>query len=467
MRYYILLLLFLQFTDTEAQKHDAFTFFGYDSDDIYPIFGGVTVDFNFSPPYMYKEQKKIDFSSYCGACSDSLGNLLFYTNGISIQHRNHNLMQYGDSLNLSYFWYLYQNDSYPVGSGARAIPAPDKPNQYYLFSMGGRDEPSTEQLVLAPLWYSRIDMNQNNGLGRVLQKNKVMLDVPLNEMALVKHGNGRDWWLIVPRLSKNIMYSFLIDPDGVHPPIEQVIGPPYTSLETSSFCTISPDGNTFVRNDTYDGLTFYDIDRCSGLLSNPRLIPFADGYQIISTVFSPNSRYLYLNSIIALMVMDMQAPDPALTLDTVAIYDGFATPLPFSTAFWLPQQHDDKLYYATFNGTLAWHTIHHPNLPGLAADFEQHSIKLPTYNDGSMCRYPNYRLGKLENSPCDTLNFTGSSEGFKHVPYHKPIDQGQTYKVLSPLRGNGIPEVRMPSMLEVCMERALRMKEEKESKNKK
>ncbi len=49
------------------------------------------------------------------------------------------------------------------------------------------------------------------------------------------------------------------------------------------------------------------------------------------------------------------------------------------------------------------HVINHPDLPGEACDVQQHSIELPTYNLFSLPNFPNYRLGPLAGSPCDTI----------------------------------------------------------------
>jgi len=440
MTRYISILLFI-FTQAAliAQKHDAFSFFGYENDSNLPLFGGGTIDFNYDPPKIFKEKKKIDFSTYCGACSDSVGNLLFYTNGISVQNRAHQLIQWGDSINLSFFWHDYQKYGFPIGAISPSVPAPGLPNQYFLFSMGGRDQPATQQIVLAPLWYNRVDMNQNSGLGRMEEKNIVLLDSAQNEMVVVKHGNGRDWWVLAPLLSRPVHYAYLVAKNGINVPLIQEYGPQYDNYEVPSPCSISPDGLTYIRHDSYGGLRIYDFDRCSGQLSNLRIIPYENGFFSIQTTFSPDSRFLYIASFEAMMVMDMHAPDPALTLDTIAVYDGFSSPFPpFDTYFWTSQMHGDKLYYATKNGTRALHVIHRSELPGLAADVEQHGITLPVFNDGTNCRFPNYRLGRWEGSPCDTLAFTGGLDGFVHVPYAQFEDKSDAgYRLLSPLRGSG------------------------------
>ena len=44
----------------------------------------------------------------------------------------------------------------------------------------------------------------------------------------VKHGNGKDWWLICHEYNSNNYDRFLIDENGVHGPFVQSIGMNYT-----------------------------------------------------------------------------------------------------------------------------------------------------------------------------------------------------------------------------------------------
>jgi len=49
------------------------------------------------------------------------------------------------------------------------------------------------------------------------------------------------------------------------------------------------------------------------------------------------------------------------------------------------------------------HVINEPDLPGSACDFQQHAIELPTYNFNSLPNHPNYHLGPVDGSVCDSL----------------------------------------------------------------
>ena len=77
-----------------AQKHDYNWVTGYEFNAPDP-FGNMRIDFNYSPPKVVKENLKMNFTICRGTFSDSMGNLLFYTNGIRIFNKNQQLNQLG------------------------------------------------------------------------------------------------------------------------------------------------------------------------------------------------------------------------------------------------------------------------------------------------------------------------------------------------------------------------------------
>jgi hypothetical protein len=121
--------------------------------------------------------------------------------------------------------------------------------------------------------------------------------------------------------------------------------------------------------------------------------------------FSPSSQYLYGSSSYYLYQIDASSNQPDTTLTTVASWDGFYCPNPpFATRFFVQQlAQDGKIYSSTGNGTCAMHSIEFPDSAGIACNVQQHSIILPTYNVGTMPNHPNYDLGPLIGSGCDTL----------------------------------------------------------------
>ena len=304
-------------------------------------------------------------------------------------------------------------------------------------------------------------MNANNGLGRVVLKNQVLIqDGELLVPVAVKHGNGRDWWIITGIVGEPVLYTFLLDPSGIHGPFETTVANEFPGPGYISANAMSPDGCTYVRCDGINGLHIYDFDRCSGTFSNLRVVPFGEDVFGFATVFAPDGRHLYISSWEMITVIDIAADNISATFDTLAYFDGYASPQePFLTGFWYPHLGTDgKIYYATTNSTLAMHLIHRPDLPGQAADVEQHGLVLPKLNNGTMCLFPNYRLGEWEGSPCDTLNGGHPGDGFNHLPYLAPPGgPPEAYRVLAPLgkprKPGSVPPVPPPSPLEMEMKR--------------
>ena len=86
---------------------------------------------------------------------------------------------------------------------------------------------------------------------------------------------------------------------------------------------------------------------------------------------------------------------------------------------------------------------------------QQHGITLPFYNAATMCRFPNYRLGRWAGSPCDTLAFAGPvEERFQHQPYEAQREPDTlTWRVLSPLRGKGQQEHDWPDVQTMLLQK--------------
>ncbi|HMX40726.1 MAG TPA: PKD domain-containing protein, partial [Saprospiraceae bacterium] len=67
------------------------------------------------------------------------------------------------------------------------------------------------------------------------------------------------------------------------------------------------------------------------------------------------------------------------------------------------QQRSKPLRNDYTNGIRYLHVIDQPDEAGTACGFRQQGIELPTVNQSSIPNFPNYRLGPLDGSPCDTL----------------------------------------------------------------
>lgn len=400
-------------------KNDYVWLMGYGSNDPANHFGGTKIDFNgdsaafsfFNLPYHF------GFDVPC-SISDENGNLQFYTNGCQIMNAQHQMIENGDGLSPGWFQPI-ECGNYPYGYDGyqqyMILPRPGHPGRYLYFHWS--PEPD---FYTVTTFYSEIDMNANNGLGKVIKKNLILwgLDSIGASLSAVRHGNGRDWWVVIPEHFDNIFRFYRITPDTIEGPFIQDWNNQDAAHVLSGWNTVfSPDGHKFVRT-TYSfppSLFVYDFDRCSGQLSNPIRVDVPDTIAFAPwAAISPNSRYLYLQlGQTKLYQYDLEAVDIEASVELVGEYDGFKTEKGFPTTFHaMALAPNNKIYMSHSNGTNYLHTIHAPDQPGIVCDFRQHDIEMPTYNGFYLPNYSNFRLYDMTGSACDTLGINGINQPF-------------------------------------------------------
>ncbi len=375
-----------------------------------PPFGGIDLNFNIGTPVISYVPREMEFRRAVSTICDINGNLLFVTNGTYIADASGDTMQNGSGLNPSVYTSWYPDGLPPMQMNI-IIPDPVNANMFYLFHTTVDDPVSA--LLNRFLYFSIIDMSQNFGLGAVTFKNQILINDSLSvgNLTACKHANGRDWWLIKHKAYSTLYYLYLITPYGIQGPFIQNIGK--YRINDVGQATFSPNGENYAYYNL-DGqnadMEIFNFDRCTGLLSNPVHIAMLDSATGVGVAFSPNSHYLYVSSLRYVYQFDVTAPNIPATQTTIAVWDGFYSPNPpLGTYFDIAQlAPDGKIYISTGNGTLHLHVINHPDSAGLACDLVQHGVPLPAYNYNSLPNHPNYFLGALAGSPCDTLTSTSN-----------------------------------------------------------
>jgi len=110
-----------------AQNHDDIWFVGQETT------SSTVLDFSSGNIEVDSASRNMPIYRTATSVSDSLGNLIFYTNGIQINNANYQLMQNGDSLNPGQVANDYSNVGYTTPNGAISFPHPTQANKYYLF----------------------------------------------------------------------------------------------------------------------------------------------------------------------------------------------------------------------------------------------------------------------------------------------------------------------------------------------
>ncbi|HLP51297.1 MAG TPA: PKD domain-containing protein [Chitinophagales bacterium] len=227
----------------------------------------------------------------CTSISDSLGNLLFYSDGSSVWNRNHEIMANGYHL----------SGGQVSTQAAMAVAHPDSSNLYYLFTLdeaGGSDG----------LCYSIIDMNLDNGNGDVTAvKNIKILSRVCEKIAVTRHANKHDLWIIVNRFdSDSMFYSYKLTSQGIdtNPVIMTGLGRvgPIISvgnIAAGGYMKVSPDGKWLVSCISGSGfMKMYRFDNTTGLVEyvcgDASGLPPKE-HAAYGLEFSPDSRLVYIS----------------------------------------------------------------------------------------------------------------------------------------------------------------------------
>lgn len=108
---------------------------------------------------------------------DTNGNLLFYTNGITVGNSNYDTLQNAVNFNPGYATSFYEPYGMGISQGALIIPQPESDHHFYIFYVTAEPIFANNISDTNPLYlsYSVIDMNLDNGLGGIISNKKTCM----------------------------------------------------------------------------------------------------------------------------------------------------------------------------------------------------------------------------------------------------------------------------------------------------
>lgn len=319
------------------------------------------LDFNSGSPVALTDGQ-IDTNEGCAVLSNNLGQLLFYTDGITIYNKNHQVMLNGAGL-------LGHSSS---TQSATIVQKPGSTNLYYVFTQTVNAGPNG-------LRYSIIDLNLDGGLGGITSDKNIFVTAPSCEkLAVVKHANNIDFWILVHGWNNNIISSYLLTASGLSTtPINNSIGVvvPNTNVDNVlGYMKFSPNGKKLVvcHSFVYTAELF-DFDNSTGVLSNPISLISNESNQIYGAEFSPNSEVLYISH-------SSQAFLSQFNLTAANIpASRFLVPISYTTGA-LQLGPDGKIYVTQFVKSKLG-VINNPNSIGTACNLVADAIDL----NGKIC----------------------------------------------------------------------------------
>lgn len=241
------------------------------------------LDFNSSPVQALTNGQLLTQEGVA-TISSSSGELLFYTDGVTVYNANHQTMLNGTGL----------NGHYSATQSAVIVPNPVDTTIYYIFTV---DELAHSN----GLCYSEVNMTLDGGLGAVTSNKNIQLATPVCEkITAVVHDNATDFWVIVHGWNSNSFYSYLVTGGGVNSTAivsnsGSIHSGGTSNLNSVGYMKTSPTGDRIVvTNRANSSVDLFDFDRVTGQVQqNPIEIP-ASGIPIYGVEFSPNSEYLFM-----------------------------------------------------------------------------------------------------------------------------------------------------------------------------
>jgi hypothetical protein len=379
------------------------------------------LDFNYSPPKAF--QAPIPFPDFANATlCDTFGRLKYYD---KVHNMSDQLVMNSDSQWVpstfnpignyqSITWFLPFTGTHITG--------------YVTFD---DDLGTVNHYAMGRVIYNRLLDTLNQGKGNWYgAMNHIVSDFDSMRWwsgASVRHANGRDWWVASHRHGDDTIFVMLATPDTMTMVHRLRIGSDncvYSLSPTAGAnggeMIFSPDGSRLLNVNGEGLVEVYDFDRCSGIVSNAIQIeaPFVQNgvhRRVMYTVcFSPSGRYIYtcqrddLVNKLELVQYDLFSTSPGLT--RVVLFsnqgEGFIhgrlgpdkkiyLVQGCNAGFSAPCIQMDSTYLAVIN---------YPDSGGTTCQLVNNVIPMGRYvkhNIFSMA--PNYDLGPIDGSPCDTL----------------------------------------------------------------
>lgn len=411
MRYILLFISFNFAIAAQAQMHD-FNWlkvaFGEDSTPLRSPHPGLLINFSTSPPTSTYFDVPFSMGPTPALLSDENGMPILASNGYHIYHPNGQIVSGGDSL-MPIVNFASYNYGVPQVFGALFLPIDAAAGDYHYIQLfldpWGVHKP---QFLL-----TKLTGVTDSFSGTVVYKEKLLFegDSRIDKFNVTRHANGKDWWLVFSNIDSlapsRTFYSFLIDQDSFSFQNQQVF-PEYTEQlpptlwgATTSNAVFSPDGRFFISLDYANGINIHEFDRCTGILGPLIRLPYQLGFWGGGGVaVSSNSRFLYSTNTEFIFQYDLYADDINSTKQVVAAYDGYVDGFTASLIEYPILAPDGKIYITS--NPKWFHVINKPNEKGIACDARLRSELFSVfYSDPHF--YPNYRLGPIDGSTCDTL----------------------------------------------------------------
>ena len=312
------------------------------------------LDFNSGVPVALHDGQ-LDTNEGCASVANASGQLLFYTDGVTIYNKNHQIMQNGSGL----------LGDYSTTQSATIVPLPGSTSLYYVFTLD-------DVLGQDGFRYSIVDISLDGGLGAVTSAKNILLYTPSCEkMAVIKNANSTGFWIVTHGKNNNNFYVHHLTASGINNPTIINIGfVPTTVGQYCSYMKISPDGSKLAVafGGDFCVLELYDFNNNTGSITNELSLFQGTAKTFYGVEFSPNSKVLYSSDRYnqSIYQYDLTASD---IINSVVTFPNI-----FTGALQLGP--DGKMYFCLIDLCV----INNPNIIGVGCDIQLNTVVLSPGN---------------------------------------------------------------------------------------
>lgn len=310
----------------------------------------------------------------CTSISDNEGNLLFYSNGVTVWNRDHEIMPNGN--------FLLGNRS--SSQGVVAVPYPGQSGKYILFTTD-----AIEWTFFNGLRYNVIDMSLDSGRGDITaQKNVWMAPMSSEMIAAVQHENGEDFWLVTHEAFSSKFMIYEVTAAGVNTTPQIFTAGPNIALPTGAL-KISPNRKKLAITCNAPSarcLLVMDFNPGTGVLTNPIEIMHPNNTQIYGAEFSAENSKVYFTTLDQLWQVDLSLGSQQAIINSKTLISSGPT----IRLLGMQRALNGKIYIASgFFSKL--HEIGFPDAAGAACGFQWEALDMNSRN--SRWGLPNFPVG--------------------------------------------------------------------------
>lgn len=379
----------------------------------------------------------------CATVSDrGTGELLFYTDGISIWNRNHRQIATG----------LLGGSS--STQNVLIVPDPGNSKQYYIFTV---PDLTGGDVVVTGMYYSVISMQ--NPDGRLLSINNFLIDSTAEKLTGTLDCSGDGFWVVSHHRFQNLFYSFHVTAQGISTVPILSPYPGERRNHTQGCIKISPNRSKLAIASYRAGSFFslFNFNAQTGRITNQILLtnPLDSKNLYYGASFSPDNTKLYASTYAPVDSASYRADifQYEVSADSATVRNSLIPlELKLPTQDFLAMQlaPDGKLYIASFLRPYL-DAIEFPNQKGRECGYRADAIRL---SGKSLLGLPNFmdylfNTGRLNVGGCAGFGLTKPATGceganltFTDLSKVMPLSRRWEFE-------NGTPPVSTDSIVKV------------------